>query len=135
MGVLNDLAARGQAVWLDFVDRKFLAEGGLQKLVDQDGLTGVTSNPSIFEKAMGHGDAYDAALAEFDKANPDASTMARYENLAIQDIHVVNLRDSREHPVTMEKRRIYGLVWSPIDGKILFSSARNSLSHSVGDWF
>ena len=85
MGRLNDLAAQGQAVWLDFVDRKFLAEGGLQKLVDEDGLTGVTSNPSIFEKAMGHGDAYDAALAEFDKANPDASTMARYEHLAIQD--------------------------------------------------
>ncbi|MES2058546.1 MAG: transaldolase, partial [Pseudomonadota bacterium] len=86
MGRLNDLAAQGQAVWLDFVDRKFLAAGGLQKLVDEDGLTGVTSNPSIFEKAMGHGDAYDAALAEFDKANPDASTMARYEHLAIQDI-------------------------------------------------
>lgn len=86
MGRLNDLAARGQAVWLDFVDRKFLAEGGLRTLVDEDGLTGVTSNPSIFEKAMGHGDAYDAALAEFDKANPNASTMARYEHLAIQDI-------------------------------------------------
>ncbi|MEG3123762.1 transaldolase [Sphingomonas sp. GB1N7] len=86
MGRLNDLAARGQAVWLDFVDRKFLAEGGLQKLVDEDGLTGVTSNPSIFEKAMGHGDAYDSALADFDKAHPDASTMARYEHLAIQDI-------------------------------------------------
>ena len=86
MGRLNDLEGLGQAVWLDFVDRKFLAEGGLKKLVDEDGLTGVTSNPSIFEKAMGHGDAYDTALAEFDKANPDASTMARYEHLAIQDI-------------------------------------------------
>ncbi|MEO9130386.1 MAG: transaldolase [Sphingomonas sp.] len=86
MGRLNDLAAQGQAVWLDFVDRKFLAEGGLQKLVDEDGLTGVTSNPSIFEKAMGHGDAYDTALAEYDRAHPDASAMARYEHLAIQDI-------------------------------------------------
>ena len=86
MGKLNDLAALGQAVWLDFVDRKFLAEGGLQKLVDEDGLTGVTSNPSIFEKAMGHGDAYDAELASFDKSDPEASTMARYEHLAILDI-------------------------------------------------
>jgi transaldolase len=86
MGRLNDLAGAGQAVWLDFVDRKFLAAGGLHKLVDEDALTGVTSNPSIFEKAMGHGDAYDVALAEFDKAHPDASTMARYEHLAIQDI-------------------------------------------------
>lgn len=86
MGRLNDLAAQGQAVWLDFVDRTFLAEGGLKKLIDEDGLTGVTSNPSIFEKAMGHGDAYDASLATFDMAHPDASAMARYEHLAIEDI-------------------------------------------------
>ena len=86
MGALNDLEGHGQAVWLDFVDRKFLEAGGLQKLVDEDGLTGVTSNPSIFEKAMGHGDAYDETLAAFDKEHPDAATIDRYEHLAIQDI-------------------------------------------------
>jgi transaldolase/glucose-6-phosphate isomerase len=86
MGALNDLERFGQAVWLDFVDRKFLEAGGLQKLVDEDGLTGVTSNPSIFEKAMGHGDAYDSTLAEYDKQRPGAATIDRYEHLAIQDI-------------------------------------------------
>jgi transaldolase len=86
MGTLNDLSAAGTAVWLDFVDRKFLEQGGLQKLVDEDGLTGVTSNPSIFEKAMGHGDAYDETLAKFDKEHPGAATIDRYEYLAIQDI-------------------------------------------------
>jgi len=86
MGALNDLEGFGQAVWLDFVDRKFLEAGGLQKLVDEDGLTGVTSNPSIFEKAMGHGDAYDSTLAEYDKQHPGAATIDRYEHLAIQDI-------------------------------------------------
>ena len=86
MGRINDLEKLGQAIWLDFIDRKLLAEGGLKTLVEQDGVTGVTSNPSIFEKAMGHGNAYDAELAEFDKANPGASAMARYEHLAIQDI-------------------------------------------------
>ncbi len=86
MSALNDLEALGQAVWLDFVDRKFLEAGGLKKLVDEDGLTGVTSNPSIFEKAMGHGDAYDASLADYDKAHPDAATLDRYESLAVQDI-------------------------------------------------
>jgi transaldolase/glucose-6-phosphate isomerase len=86
MGRINDLEKLGQAIWLDFIDRKLLAEGGLKKLIDEDGITGVTSNPSIFEKAMGHGNAYDAELAEFDKANPDASAMARYEYLAIHDI-------------------------------------------------
>ena len=86
MGRLNDLSALGTAVWLDFVDRKFLNEGGLKKLVEEDGLTGVTSNPSIFEKAMGHGDAYDESLAEFDRANPEAATIDRYEHQAIEDI-------------------------------------------------
>ena len=86
MGKLNDLEALGQAVWLDFVDRKFLEEGGLKKLVEEDGLTGVTSNPSIFEKAMGHGAAYDDSLAAFDRAHPDAPTIERYEALAIEDI-------------------------------------------------
>ena len=86
MSKLQDLSKAGTAVWLDFVDRKFLAQGGLQKLVDNDGLTGVTSNPTIFEKAMGAGDAYDEGFAEFDRANPGAEPMARYEAQAIKDI-------------------------------------------------
>ncbi|MBY8826947.1 transaldolase [Hephaestia mangrovi] len=86
MGKLNELEKLGQAVWLDFVDRKFLEEGGLKKLVEEDGLSGVTSNPSIFEKAMGHGTAYDGSLADYDKAHPDAPTIDRYEALAVQDI-------------------------------------------------
>ena len=86
MSKLSELGAKGCAPWLDFVDRKFLEAGGLEKLVKEDGLTGVTSNPSIFEKAMGHGDAYDASLAEVDGQNPDAATIDRYEALAIQDI-------------------------------------------------
>jgi transaldolase/glucose-6-phosphate isomerase len=83
---LKELEAKGTAPWLDFVDRKFLEEGGLKKLIEEDGLTGVTSNPTIFEKAMGHGTAYDGTLAEFDKANPNAATIDRYEALAVQDI-------------------------------------------------
>ena len=86
MSRLKDLTAQGTAVWLDFVDRKFLAAGGLDKLIAEDGLTGVTSNPSIFEKAMGHGDAYDASLSEFDRSHPDASVMDRYESQAVEDI-------------------------------------------------
>ncbi len=86
MGRLNDLEARGQAVWLDFIDRGFLAEGGLTKLIEDDGLTGVTSNPSIFEKAIGHGDAYDESLSAFDRDHPGAPAIDRYEALAIEDL-------------------------------------------------
>ena len=86
MTALNDLEQQGQAVWLDFVDRKFLEAGGLKKLVDEDGLTGVTSNPSIFEKAMGHGDAYDEEFGQFVQAHAGASITDTYEALAISDI-------------------------------------------------
>ena len=82
---LRTLAEAGQAVWLDFVDRKFLNEGGLKKLVEEDGLTGVTSNPSIFEKAIGQSNTYDEQL-KADLAKADASVEAAYEALAIQDI-------------------------------------------------
>jgi transaldolase len=84
---LQQLHNEGQAVWLDFVDRGFLAEGGLRKLIDQDGLTGVTSNPSIFEKAMGHGDAYDEGFKTWlEKAGADTNANDTYEAQAILDI-------------------------------------------------
>lgn len=83
--LLKDLGAAGQAVWLDFVDRKFLNEGGLRKLIEKDGLTGVTSNPSIFEKAMGHGDAYDEGFRSF-LGKADASVTDAYESEATADI-------------------------------------------------
>jgi transaldolase/glucose-6-phosphate isomerase len=84
--LLKQLQESGQAPWLDFVDRPFLNEGGLKKLVEEDGVTGVTSNPSIFEKAMGHGEAYDAQFAEFVRKDPDASVTDAYEALAVSDI-------------------------------------------------
>ena len=76
----------GQAPWLDFVDRRFLKEGGLQRLVEEDGVTGVTSNPSIFEKAIAHGDAYDAQLLALLQSRPGTSITQAYEALAVQDI-------------------------------------------------
>lgn len=85
MSTLKQLSEAGQSPWLDFVSREFLNKKGLQKLVAEDGLGGVTSNPSIFEKAMGQGSDYDESLQAFlDKA--DADVVDVYEHLAIQDI-------------------------------------------------
>ena len=61
---LRTLNEFGQSVWLDFVSRDLLRSGELAKLIAEDGLRGVTSNPSIFEKAIGHGDDYDALIAQ-----------------------------------------------------------------------
>ena len=83
---LKALVHAGQSAWLDFLDRSFLTGGGFQKLIDEDDLGGVTSNPTIFEKAMGHGDAYDAEFEAFLAQNPDAKAIDIYEHLAVQDI-------------------------------------------------
>ena len=82
---LNRLHQQGQAVWLDFLSRNFVSEGGLKQLVEQDDLTGVTSNPSIFEKAIGGSSDYDASLKALLSHN-DLSVMELYERLAIEDI-------------------------------------------------
>jgi transaldolase / glucose-6-phosphate isomerase len=79
---LHDL---GQAVWLDFLSRRFIAEGGLEGLIETDGLSGVTSNPSIFEKAIGGSTDYDAALKAAEGVG-DCDVMSLYERLAIADI-------------------------------------------------
>jgi transaldolase len=60
---LREITEQGQAVWLDNISRSLLEDGRLARLIEQDGLTGVTSNPTIFEKAMGGSDRYDDALA------------------------------------------------------------------------
>ena len=82
---LRTLNEYGQSVWLDFVSRDLLKSGGLAKLIAEDGLRGVTSNPSIFEKAIGHGDDYDALIAQAE-ASGDLDPGALFEDLAVRDI-------------------------------------------------
>ncbi len=85
------LTEAGQSVWLDFIRRGFIADGSLQRLLDEDGIGGITSNPAIFQKAMGEGTDYDAGFKPLaHKAGTDALTI--YENLAIEDIqHAADL--------------------------------------------
>ena len=82
---LRTLNEYGQSVWLDFVSRDLLKSGELAKLIAEDGLRGVTSNPSIFEKAIGHGDDYDALIAAAE-ASGDLDPGALFEDLAVRDI-------------------------------------------------
>jgi transaldolase/glucose-6-phosphate isomerase len=82
---LRTLQEYGQSVWLDFVSRDLLKSGELTKLIAEDGLRGVTSNPSIFEKAIGHGDDYNAQIATL-QASSDLDPGALFERLAVTDI-------------------------------------------------
>ena len=85
MNPLQQLDACGQAPWLDYLKRSLVQGGELKALIDNDGLKGVTSNPSIFEKAIDGGDEYDDAIKTFvAKGAPSLSQI--YEHLAIADI-------------------------------------------------
>ena len=64
---LQSLSALGQSVWIDFLSRESIRGGHLQELIDDYAVVGATSNPSIFQKAMAEGDAYDEQLAELDQ--------------------------------------------------------------------
>ena len=82
---LKKLHAFGQSIWIDYIRRDLLKNGELQRMIDEDGLCGMTSNPSIFEKAIGESALYQDFLDSFaDRSDLDAK--ARYELLAIRDI-------------------------------------------------
>ncbi|MDQ6945869.1 MAG: bifunctional transaldolase/phosoglucose isomerase, partial [Actinomycetota bacterium] len=89
-GPIGDIVALGQSVWFDNIRRGLLASGEFERMVREDGLSGVTSNPSIFEKAIAGSTDYDEALAEVRTASaleakaPNPKSV--YEGLAIADL-------------------------------------------------
>jgi transaldolase/glucose-6-phosphate isomerase len=85
MNPVKALENHGQSVWLDFLARGFVVKGDLQKLIDTDGVKGVTSNPSIFEKAIDSSDEYDSAIAQTLKQG-DRPVAELFEHLAVEDI-------------------------------------------------
>ena len=74
---LRMLQEYGQSVWLDFLSRDLFRSGELTRLIAEDGLRGMTSNPSIFEKAIGHGEDYDAQIAELEAAGDNRHSERR----------------------------------------------------------
>src|SRR5580692_2592292 len=82
---LTKLAQFGQSVWLDNIRRDLLTSGGLKRMVEEDGLGGVTSNPAIFEKAIVGSTDYTDLLAKLQQ-DKDLDAKAIYEHIAILDI-------------------------------------------------
>ncbi len=79
-------ADHGQAVWLDFIQRSLVEGGGLAQLVEEDGVRGVTSNPSIFKNAIAGTNEYDEQVDAVLSGNPKATAVEVYEELAVTDI-------------------------------------------------
>lgn len=86
MNPLRELEQQGQAIWLDYIRRTLLISGELKRLVDDDGLTGVTSNPTIFEKAIAGSSDYDEGLRRLLGTEARQESGALFEILAVEDI-------------------------------------------------
>ncbi|MDQ2744974.1 MAG: transaldolase, partial [Chloroflexota bacterium] len=83
---LRTLEACGQSVWLDSISRQIIDSGTLRRLIDEDGISGVTANPTIFEKAIAGTHDYDQAIAQIGSRAERCSPIQIYEALAVQDV-------------------------------------------------
>ena len=97
---LREIEALGQAVWIDNLNRDLLDDGTMRDLIEQDGISGVTSNPTIFEKGMGHSDRYDDAFREVAAETSDPQEI--FERLALRR------RPRRRRPAAPDLRRDRG---------------------------
>jgi transaldolase len=81
---LHELSELGQSVWIDFLSRQLLQSGKLARMMEEDAVVGVTSNPTIFQKAISEGDAYDEQFREVLAEEDDSKEV--FLRLAVQDV-------------------------------------------------
>ena len=117
MAKLTELAARGQSIWLDYIRRSFIRSGELQAWIDR-GLRGMTSNPSIFEKAIAGSEDYDPDLRVL--VNQGKTIQQIYEALALEDI--ANVADMLR-PVYEETGGLDGYVSLEADPTLAHDTA------------
>lgn len=127
---LRELHELGQAIWLDYIRRSLITSGGLKRLVDEDGLSGITSNPTIFDKAIAGSTDYDDTLRRVLAKDPKAEPMALFDILEIEDIQAAAdvLR-----PVFDSTRGADGFVSIEVSPKIAHDTAE-SISEARRLW-
>src|ERR1700729_1393307 len=103
---LKELEKFGQSVWLDYIRGDLLTGGELKRMIEEDGLKGMTSNPAIFGKAIATSKDYDALLKEL-APKRDLDAKKRYEAIAIRDIQTAA---DALHPVYDSTKRRDGYV-------------------------
>jgi transaldolase/transaldolase/glucose-6-phosphate isomerase len=88
MNPLEQVLKCGQSIWLDSISRDLINSGELQRLVDEDHLRGLTSNPTIFEQAITHGNSYDDTLRRSLNADSEQTEKSLFETIAVEDIRM-----------------------------------------------
>jgi len=104
---LISLQELGQSVWLDYISRSLLTSGELRRLVAEDGVVGLTSNPAIFEKAIAGSKDYDASIRQALTGFSAEKAIDIYERVAIEDIQ---LAADALHPAYLRTRGRDGYV-------------------------
>lgn len=107
MNPIRQLLQHGQSVWLDYISRRLFREGEMDRLVLDDGIRGMTSNPTIFEKAIADGSDYHESLIYYMDSNPESDAEGIYEAIAVEDIQ---LAAAALRPVYDSSSRIDGMV-------------------------
>jgi transaldolase len=88
MSALKELSNYGQAFWLDYIRRTLITSGELNRMVEKDGLRGITSNPTIFQKAIAGSTDYDDIIQESVSKDPHIEANDLFEKLSIEDIQL-----------------------------------------------
>jgi transaldolase len=88
MNALQTLQEKGQSIWLDYIRRDLITSGELKRLIEEDGVRGVTSNPTIFDKAIVGSTDYDEALNKLLHEDPHMNAVALFDRLEIEDIQM-----------------------------------------------
>jgi transaldolase len=114
---LQRLSALGQSVWIDFLSRESIRSGHLQQLIDRDAVVGATSNPTIFQKAMTQGEAYDEQLREL--AARGCGVAESFWALAETDVAEAC---ERFHPVWERTDRRDGYVSIEVDPRLAYET-------------
>jgi transaldolase / glucose-6-phosphate isomerase len=110
---LKALIGFGQSVWLDYIRRSLITTGELARLIDTDGLRGVTSNPAIFEKAITGSTDYTQTLAELKQKQPGLDAKAIFEAIAIRDIQDATMAFQKVYQSTNRRDGYVSLEVSP----------------------
>src|SRR5438270_11333121 len=120
---LHEIEALGQSIWIDNISRQLLDDGTMRRLAEEDGISGVTSNPTIFEKAMAHSDRYDDAFREELDETRDSQEI--FERLAYRDI-----RDAADilRPVFERTNGQDGYVSFEVPASLAFDATKTILA-------
>jgi transaldolase len=88
MNPLRQLTQLGQSIWLDYIRRDLITSGQLRRLIDEDGISGITSNPTIFAKALAGDSEYDSAVRAILHDSPELDTGTLFERIETQDLQM-----------------------------------------------